>query len=262
MAAAVIGVYIRGGLGNQMFQYAAGRAVALRLGASLGVELSWYDEGASRPYPQGRFPYQLGHFGIDAFSMTEEHAIEMDHQANETHDYVFDPVVPYAPDGSMLNGYWQSERYFDDYADQIRTDLPVPGPRFESVASLHVRQGTPEFPTDPELGMMTPAYYEEALEEILKVSLVEEVWVFADDVEWARDLRLQVPTYVMNGSGLGDFSLMSRCEHHIVANSSYSWWAAWLDPNPGKIVVAPRDFAEFPMPDFIPESWTTISCAP
>jgi hypothetical protein len=54
---------------------------------------------------------------------------------------------------------------------------------------------------------------------------------------------------------------MSRCEHQVIANSSFSWWAAWLNPNPDKIVVAPTDHADFPMPDFIPTSWETISCA-
>jgi hypothetical protein len=247
----MVGSYLMGGLGNQLFQYAAGRALSLRRGVPLCLDLSWFEE------PE-RLPYELDLLGIDP-----PPALDVRWRVHEAEGYVFDPRVLDAPDGSKLVGYWQSERYFEDAADWIRSDISLPGDRFTKTISLHVRRGTAKFPADPTLGLMTVDYYREAVAEIARRSDVKDVMVFADDWEWVRDnLKLDLPWVGANGSGLADFSRMSRCEHHVIANSSFSWWAAWLNPSPDKIVVGPTDFAEFRTPDFLPVSWTGIPCAP
>lgn len=241
-----------GGLGNQLFQYAAGRALAYRRTAELALDRSWY-----RSDPRFYLPYQLDKLGVQA---REVPAAGL-YPVTEQQEWVYDPAVLDAIDGSCLRGYWQSEKYFAEIADYLRQELAVPGPPVPRSCSVHIRRGTAEFVADPSLNRQGADYYEQAVALVKKHAEVEHVFVFTDDRDWFRSSGLPMSWHLASpADGLTDFARMSRCEHHVICNSSFSWWAAWLDPNPDKIVVAPSGASAFVMPDFIPDSWETIEC--
>ena len=271
-------VRLMGGLGNQMFQYAAARATSLRTGSPLKVDLSWFDDEGSRVTP--RRVYELEPFGLSIELASEaELARTLRRRILRRRPRIlvdptlrFDPRVLEAGDVRLI-GYWQSEKYFADHADTIRRDfaLRTVDAVFEDRAasvesvSVHVRRG--DYASDSslgsELGVLPLAYYEAAIERIQQSLSEPEFFVFSNDPEWcAENLRIDAPhTFVTRGRSHDDLRLMSMCRHHVVANSSFSWWGAWLRERPDTIVVAPQRWfltPRFDTRDVIPERWLRI----
>ena len=283
-----------GGMGNQMFQYAAGFALASRLGVGLRLDRSWFRGRPERWY------------SLDAFSISGRVATDEElrqagirypgslarglarigfKRLGLTRGQVVEPDFPYwpgfreLPDGSCLAGYWQSERYFEDVADAIRREFTVreaPDPEnqraleqiraCESVA-LHVRRG--DYATDPRVqqfhGMTTLEYYQAAVGRMLAHLSDPVFFLFSDDPHWVRqNLVVNAPTVHLDHNGpkrdYEDLRLMSACRHHVIANSSFSWWGAWLAGRPGQRVIAPaRWFRNGPdTRDLIPTRWERI----
>jgi len=189
------------------------------------------------------------------------------------------PQISAMPDMSYLMGNWQSEKYFKHAEDTIRSDFsfkfPPAGRNAElaeqisnSVAvSLHVRRG--DIAANPASlavhGLCSLDYYRRAVEYVTAQIAQPEFFIFSDDMPWVREyLQVEYPChYIEHNKGpesYNDMRLMSLCRHHIIANSSFSWWGAWLDPRGDKIVVAPdRWFAsEFDSSDIIPSTWTRM----
>ena len=254
-------VTLEGGLGNQMFQYATGRAASLRLHLPLTVDLRALRHRGHRRY------------GLDAFQGCA--GLQIDGQGGwidrlfdrlagrktclRESGFAFDERVLAFSGAVRLEGYFQSERYFSDYATVIRQDfIPCAAElgKIEILAdrllpkgpciSLHVRRGDY---TDPEVmahhGLMGPDYYERALGLVAERSgRAMPVCVFTDDPTWVRaNLDLPADSVFVSehtDTAIEDLILMSRCSHHITANSSFSWWGAWLNPNAHKIVVTPE----------------------
>ena len=182
--------------------------------------------------------------------------------------------------GLYLQGYWQSERYFEQHADALRKvfafrNAPT-GPnadlarqiRQDVSVSLHVRRADYADCTRTRAfhGLCDPDYYLGAIEFIRRQVPRFRLFAFSDDPQWvASTLQPHHPDMVVVDHNRGDQShndmlLMSMCQHHIIANSSFSWWGAWLNPDPNKIVIAPRQwFAEAPdTADLIPKSWIRL----
>jgi len=179
-----------------------------------------------------------------------------------------------------LHGYWQSEKYFKDIRETILEDFtpirPLRGRNQKvldeigssSSISVHVRRG--DYVIDPQTnkfhGICGPEYYKKAVEIIAKKVKSPVFYFFSDDIDWVKNnLRTKFKNvYVDWNQGdqsFVDMQLMSHCRHHILANSSFSWWGAWLNRNPHKIVVAPeRWFQERSLDtrDLIPEGWLKI----
>ncbi|GHF33941.1 alpha-1,2-fucosyltransferase [Seohaeicola zhoushanensis] len=274
---------LHGRLGNQMFQYAAGRALAERLctGVALdsrgavarneGVLTRVFDLPLAKPdrLPPDRreapLRYLLWRFAGLPPRIHRERGLG------------YNPAFETWEDGSYLHGYWQSERYFAAHADTIRADFAFPAlrdPRNAEMAariasglsiSLHVRRG--DYLTTGAHGTCDAAYYNAALAHILEgLDGTPTVFVFSDDPAWARDnLPLPCERVVVDFNGpeadYEDMRLMSLCRHNIIANSSFSWWAAWLNANPDRRVAAPaRWFADPKLsnPDLLPQGWTAI----
>jgi hypothetical protein len=266
----LITVRLIGGLGNQMFQYALGRRLALERGVDLAVDLGWFGRQAPGDTPRG---YELACWRADArvakvevqlrepssrpgllLARVEQHfsrqKIVRQRGAGYDHD------VLQAPDGALLIGYWQSERYFASASSAIRADFTPVVPLSAAAAalseemagddtvSLHVRRG--DYVTNAAAnryhGTVGVEYYRAALECIGLER--PRIFVFSDDAEWCRtQLRLGAPMKVIGSNDRSpheDMLLMAACRHHVIANSSYSWWGAWLDPRPDGVVVAPR----------------------
>jgi Glycosyl transferase family 11 len=199
----------------------------------------------------------------------------------------FDPRILSLHDGVCLHGYWQSEKYFSDVADIIRREfqvkLPATGPDEklrETVAStdsvsVHFRRG--DYAANPVSnrihGVLPLDYYRRCVQELTKTVRAPHFFVFSDEPQWVRDhLRLSYPTTIVehqvNGSGahadIKDLRLMSQCKHHIIANSSFSWWGAWLSPHQNKMVFAPRQWftkeglASARVDDLLPDGWIAL----
>jgi hypothetical protein len=287
-------VRLLGGLGNQMFQYACGRAVAARAGVSFRLDTS--DIEHSTPAAPRR--YQLDVFNIAATLVASE---ELDRlfeppqkislwqkwigggskhapmsRVVERH-FHFDPAILEAGDNVYLDGYFQSEKYFLDQAEIIRRDFTLrrelefrlnrdllPQVQQCESVSLHVRRGDFAFhkETNQFHGLCPPEYYRRCLEHVAAQVRNPVVFLFSDEPDWVRDnFHLTQPVTLVSNGRLQDYEellLMSHCRHHIIANSSFSWWGAWLDPRPDKIVCAPEHwFADKLMntSDLIPAGW-------
>ena len=184
-----------------------------------------------------------------------------------------------APDADILflEGYWFNETYFVDVADRIRHDLAFKAfadARNQAVAdqikatcavSLHVRRG--DYLKYPSHGVCPPAYYERAVEHLANTLPVEPTYfVFSDDIAWVRDnMPLPgKPVYIDWNKGadsIEDIHLMSLCQHHIIANSSFSWWGGWLNPRTDKIVICPRLWHADPVvasDRVVPATWVQL----
>jgi hypothetical protein len=180
----------------------------------------------------------------------------------------------------FMDGYWQSEQYFVDEAAQIRTDLQVcepMSPRDQEVAghmaavnavSLHVRRGdyVSSAATHAMHGMCGLDYYQRAIRLIADSVSDPVFFIFSDDLSWvSENLRIVFHHYheVHNSAATAfqDLRLMSLCRHHIIANSSFSWWGAWLNSSREKIVLRPKIwFSGFPNEDLrvCPPKWVAI----
>ena len=266
-----------------MFQWAAARAAAHRAGQSLRVDLSWFDAQGAATHRV----YELHVFRLKARSADErswrdrilpQRADTRPQVAINEKDLQFVPDLLTLDRPAKLNGYFQSERYFQGEAELIRRDFtfrnPPAGKNREALRdiasaanaiSVHVRRG--DYVTNEKTnafhGVTPLSYYERACRIVLERSpQAPSFWVFSDDPDWCRsELALPGPTsYVDWNSGpfaYEDMRLMSACRHHVIANSSFSWWGAWLNRNDDKVVVAPRQwFSAMEADDTrIPHGW-------
>jgi hypothetical protein len=179
-----------------------------------------------------------------------------------------------------LDGYWQSENYFTDVAETIRTEITLrqpygrdAGKMAASIAaklisvSLHVRRAdyVQDMKTNKAHGTCTKEYYDAALACIGKKVPNFHVFVFSDDIEWVKTaMTIPYPTTYVSNPEIADYEeliLMSSCTHAIIANSSFSWWGAWLNRNSNKIVIAPRQWVvrgRHNYKDITPPSWIRI----
>jgi hypothetical protein len=181
----------------------------------------------------------------------------------------FDPRLLAAPDETYLVGYWQSERYFADVADQIRAELSLPDPPSgqnrtvaEAIqagpsASVHVRRG--DYVGSSTHPVCSRDYYQAAMAELRERLTDPQFFLFSDDPKWCRDHLASRNDVVVAHNGPGseheDLRLMSMCDAHVIANSSFSWWGAWLG-KPGPTIAPRRWFADDrDASAIVPERW-------
>ncbi len=266
---------INGGLGNQMFQYAAGRALALRLGVPLELDISFYGAGRHRSFELGKFGIvaaMAAKRGLFAKLLGGKDALP---EFDEAH-FHFDPRFDDLHSPVKLEGYFQSPRYFAGYSENIRRELTPPNPvdretlalgarmGGEGSISLHVRRG--DYVSKPSAASVfsqcTLDYYRKALKQ-LPADL--PVYVFTDDLVWAKSNLEFGRALIFAGdrpvvTGLGDLWLMTKASHHIIANSTFSWWGAWLKTAIGTTIAPTPWFKtdENSDVDLIPENWLKI----
>ena len=287
---------LMGGLGNQMFQYAAGKALATRLAVPLLVDRSFLDDPASgtttrRELELDAFRLPLEFAGpAEVNSLRRAHDQRIHRLANRLAPAIikdrvfrergtgFDPAFTKLRGPVFLEGYWQNEQYFNSIADELRTDLFVPrsAPSARNAelltsiqgatsASLHVRRG--DYISDPNAnsfhGVCSVDYYMAGAKELAAEKGVDHFFLFSDDPDWVKaNIKLPYPTtHVAHNTGRDnhwDLFLMKHCAHHIIANSSFSWWGAWLNAFPGKVVIAPKRWfqgSDAPASDILPATW-------
>jgi len=229
-------VYIMGGLGNQMFQYAAGYATAKSLGETLELNTTFYDTNKSRQYELGVFPI--------SFHVTNNVA-----EPIEERQHSFQEINR----SGMMVGYWQSEKYFDCVEDEIRQEFRLPKSDIPSdMVAVTVRRG--DYLALPDVfTQLGDNYYREAI----KAFPNHEFVVFSDDPKWCVE-NLAWANHVMPCSAPGqDLALLSSFKNHIIANSSFGWWGAWLGN--GKVVAPSRWFTNgLDSTDIVPKRWIKL----
>ncbi|MDA1332552.1 MAG: alpha-1,2-fucosyltransferase [Proteobacteria bacterium] len=285
-----------GGLGNQMFQYAAGRALSMTLGCPLLLDLSGFkDYSLHNGFEIDRVmrlsvciakPDQLRELlGWRSGNLTRKLLRRLPFRRVCGRHLVVEPHFNYWTgfnkiiDSSYLVGYWQSEKYFKDFELSIRSDFEfkkaLTGENLKisslmkdyNSVSLHVRRGdyVTHAATAKILNLCSLDYYQEAIDHIAAKVTSPRFFVFSDDPQWTRNnLKIAFPTqYIDRNFGSQnyiDMQLMGQCKHHIIANSSFSWWGAWLNTNPNKLVVAPRNWFGNGIndSDLIPREWVRL----
>ncbi len=273
----MIVVKLIGGLGNQMFQYAAAKALALSQNKKLQIDKSAFENYKVHQYG-------LHHFNIEAFFFSSEsrfvkrlRAIFFNNLDYQEKDFGYnDEFFGLHGDWIFLTGYFQSEKYFKQYEKEIRADFIITSPLKKSTSdmvlqmqgtnavSIHFRRG--DYVGNALHDTKNEAYYHSAV--ALMESKVENpvFYVFSDDILWAKQnftAKSKIVFVDFNDalSNFEDIMLMSNCKHNIITNSSFSWWGAWLNNNQDKIVIAPRIWfndLSINVNDLVPENWIKL----
>jgi hypothetical protein len=287
------------GLGNQLFQYAAGLFFAERYGARIEVLIEPSERASSYGFPR---PFLLSKFRITAPVRQTSKVDRMlfahkpglrwvapvlrkamgvaEYSEPVSNHYKFQPDLPVGDDVRILYlaGYWQSYRYVEAVEGRLRRELqfcrPAAGKTLEllqriaatpTAVSLHVRRG--DYTLAAESHFAIGASYTERAIAAMQERLPGAVFfVFSDDIAFCRKNLPQGLNAIFvdhndSYTSYDDIRLMAACHHHIIANSTFSWWGAWLDDRAGKIVMAPRYWQNQPngyFPDLLPPSWSLI----
>ncbi len=268
---------ISDGFGNQLFMYACGYAAAKRLSAKLALDITYLSTNNLRNYELDklnivydklftvgniRYPLNIGARKILHLLFRCQYKFFY-----EKITYKYDERILNISQNSYLFGYWQTEKYFKEYREDI---LKMFTPRYElsqvcssfiqkvkscNSVAVHVRRGD-----YVSLGIcLDSSYYKSAFAILNEKFENLTYFVFSDNIDYAKQMFKDVDgafEYVETSSSnstLDDFFIMKECKHIIMANSSYSWWAAWLNNNPGKVVIYPNDDKN--LTDFYPKEW-------
>lgn len=292
-----------GGLGNQLFQYAVGRAVATRTNTSLLMDANGFASYDLRRYELDGFNIcaelatdaQLACVGIAAgekLSLLKRIKLRLFRGSSpqlplrepvlREASFTYDTRLEQVQAPIYLDGYWQSERYFSTIRAQLLQELTLKSDwgagnedmfgQIQAVGtgavSLHVRRG--DYVTNAHTasyhGVCSLDYYRAAVSYIAERVAAPHFFIFSDDHDWVREnLQTGFPTTFVSvnsaDNGIYDMMLMKSCRHHIIANSSFSWWGAWLNPSVEKIVVAPQQWfkeADKDTSDLIPSGWVRL----
>ncbi|MDP3043073.1 MAG: alpha-1,2-fucosyltransferase [bacterium] len=285
-------IKLQGGLGNQMFQYAVGRHLSHITKAVLKLDIASFKDDPKRNY-------SLGCFNLQKFFATDEEIRWFKKYqrkpgkiwflynrlvADETkyvkeRQFHFDQKILQLKPPAHFDGYWQTEKYFKDIAETIRKEFTLKNSlsnytkllqadiMSKEAVSIHVRRGDyiSDKHTNEWHGSCSIEYYNQAIQKIAEHVKNPHFFIFSDDPAWIKkNILPPFPTTCLPCNAEypeEDLYLMSRCKHHIIANSSFSWWGAWLNPNKEKVVIAPKRWFQAPKMDtndLIPNSWIRI----
>ena len=285
-----------GGLGNQLFQYAVARRLAEIHQTELKIDISGFETYKLHKYSLWAFNIQENFASqeeVAALMVRRQgivgrairRALGRPPKLAKTHikeknSFYFDPEILNLQNYVYLDGYWQSEKYFANIEDIIRQEFTIKTPQMDKnkelaelivsceAVSIHIRRGdyVSNNNTNKKHGICKLDYYFRCLEYITNAIDHPHFFVFSDEPQWACDnLKLTYPTTIVDYNGVDknyeDIRLMSQCKYNIIANSTFSWWAAWLNKNPDKIVIAPKKWfndSSINTNDLIPDSWIQL----
>lgn len=290
-------IRLSGGLGNQMFQYSIGRYLALKHKTELK-----YDDGFfefKNDFNSTKRNFELNIFNTQINKATKNELnlflkkgriqkrleslfpfFERHHILNEKF-HPFDPTVLNSKNNTYLNGYWQSEKYFNSVREVLLSDFTLKAQvqdknqllsekcKSNNTLAIHIRRG--DYVSKAENkeyhGVCSLDYYYSALELIKsKIHSTPEIYVFSDDEKWVKENFKPEQSYTMvdvnkEKDSYYDLYLMSLCNHNIIANSSFSWWGAWLNSHNNKIVIAPKQWfatTKIDSSQIVPENWIRL----
>lgn len=283
----MIVVLLKGGLGNQLFQYSIGRALAISNNSQLAFDVNYYSKY------QDNSLVTIRNYKLEEFKLTKNIKIINIYgwQSNlisflsfkpwkviRENDLSYDKYLLYQRGNLILNGYWQHWRYFEHIRPLLlqeikpKREISVLGKIWvdkinnsKRSVGLHVRRG--DYVQNEDylklFGVLSYDYYRSALNLFEKDKY--EVFVFSDDINWCKENFNKSDNFhfVDCKDDIEELMLMSQCSHNIIANSTFSWWGAWLNQNPDKIVVAPKRWFADPewnrqIEGIVPDGWIRI----
>jgi len=283
---------LMGGLGNQLFIFAFAKVFSMKYGCRLLIDQKsgFTRDTYKREFHLEKFitrlecaPDKYCYLGIKGRILRRVSRFLNRHLRWKR--YFYEKSNIYFPvnislgkqKGIYLDGYWQSPRYFSGYEDILRSSIIIPnvGVKLDSLlpktcgdcspVAVHVRVNWKietsltihERNKDPKL--ISPTFYNKATEYMAQLVNNPFFLIFTDNFDWCREfLEFSLPhTNVLGMTAIEDFSLMSHCHHFIIANSTFSWWAAWLSENPDKKVICPNR-SHWDNRDIIPEKWIEL----
>ncbi len=276
-------IRITGGLGNQMFQYAVAKSLAKKNDDIFKLDISFYPKQTLRKY-------ELNLFNIEENIATKDEIIRLAGNENfwfkikrklglnpkrpnsyyaEKEIAVFDKELFNKQSDIYLDGYWQNENYFKDIRNEILKDFTLKQDiskeakeylkqiQNSNSVSLHVRRGdyVQNSNTNKIHGVCDLNYYKRAIKYILEKMDNPMFFIFSDDIKWCKENFdfLENKIFVdKTKSAIEDLELMKNCKHNIIANSTFSWWGAWLNENNEKIVIGPKQW-------FVKKEWKNLN---
>jgi hypothetical protein len=287
-----------GGLGNQLFQYAIARRIAYERNVPLKLDIFGFNDYKLRSYKLRFFNIEAEIASQEEISRIKKYSdnriIEKVYQKIDNiipyskkryfkeQFFPYDPRIEMITDNVYLEGYWQTEKYFKSIASIIRSEITLKEEmngknrdlkekilNDKHSVSIHVRRRdyVTNNLTNQIHGCCSLTYYYKGIQKINDFLDSPNYYVFSDDIPWTKkNLKINNPIiYVENEEPEKDCEeliLMSLCRHHIIANSSFSWWGAWLGNNADKITIAPSRWVNDPsrdMSDIIPDEWIKIN---
>ena len=287
----MIVVYLQGGLGNQMFQYAFGKALAAQTGRDLHFDISHF-QNHNNPEETPRI-FQLNQWQTEcSFGSKEIFNLVKSYQQLSLFKRIFNKIIPLKniieiTDASplllekwdkykiiYLRGYFQNEKYFSKISAQLRSQyipqisVNPPFEKTENTVSVHVRRGDyiSNAAAATHHGVTDLDFFKAAFSRVEERVTQPHYVIFSDDIEWCKTEFAFLPhkTFIEpreNARECEDLFWMSQCTHHIISNSSYSWWGAWLNSNLSKMVICPAKWIASqttPKNDVVPTDWIQL----
>lgn len=271
-------VNLIGGVGNQMFQYALGYVVSKKTGFELLVDVSGYNEYKTRNFELNKFGIDVKIADIaDIYNLNRKHLFKKTLYKDKKK--TFCPQVLKIKNSAYLKGFWQSEKYFADYRYEILKLYEFRDKSFivnntllsdiqnTNSVSINLRLG--DYVTNKENRRIhfvcKKDYYKNAINYIVEKIDNPKFFVFSDDIDGSKEYLPEdyEYTFANTANWQEDMYFMSLAKHNIVANSSFSWWAAWLNQNPAKVTIAPSRWftreAKINDKDFVPKNWVKVA---
>lgn len=275
-------VKFNGGLGNQMFQFAFACALADKFNVNAAFDFSYFEKVKQNKDVTSR-TFELDVFNLECPEASKEDLQKVKYPdfesklkrylaktfpdkyginyIREKHNYIFEKKLLNSPNYFCYEGYFQNEKYFKHLRSELLKKFSLIIPLNEenqnvlneinktNSVSIHIRRGdyvTLDY-VNKIHGVCSLDYYKKAIEYIAKQVENPHFFLFSDDIKWVTEnLKIEYPYTIVDFNqvkGCLDLELMKHCKHNIIANSSFSWWGAWLNENPDKIVIAPKNWA-------------------
>lgn len=288
-------VRLKGGMGNQMFQYALGRALSIKNNTELELDITFLLDRT----PRANFTFR--NYDLDLFNIKAKISSQVEISSfyriltsklglflnyfykkfirldGVEKSFNFDENILNLKDGCYLDGYWQSYKYFEDISDIIREDFILKNPpslkiqnlkeviEKENSLCIHVRRG--DYVGNKNHEVVGREYYDGSVLKLRSLVRIDKIYVFSDDIKWCEEnMKFDLPVMFVGVeySGIkdeGHLFLMQSCKYFIISNSSFSWWGAWLSNHKDKVVIVPKQW--FPdisinSDDLIPKEWIRI----
>jgi hypothetical protein len=281
---------LNGGLGNQLFQFAIARNLSLKLNIPFKLDVSIYNSSNNlRQYHLSVFGFKntlADHTDISFFFPNRANGIARILQTlKKTYyrpvvikeqNFKFNAdILGYTNNNIYLKGYWQSEKYFSDIRSTLLDDLKITVPLRKSnrvllekmqskkSVALHIRRGD-YLGIQHQFPIMDAAYYQNAINKIYDNNDYQ-YFIFSDDIAWCKEVFGESDSiyYSEGNSHYVDLCLMTMCNHNIIGNSTFGWWGSWLNNNPNKKVVVPKQWfgpalGHLDTKDMTPKEWIKI----
>lgn len=284
-------VKVTGGLGNQLFQYSFGQF----LHKNTGMEVFYYFDTVNNSRSFTNRDHELSKFNLD-FAIADQEAFSkykikngllgrFKRKITQLLPFISDTYVvqqgphdyPSKFQDAHYDGYWQIYEYPETIKEKLQTHLQLGAEQLikfkelinnfesENSVALHIRRS--DYITIPAnakiFNVCDKKYYEDAIAIINSRVDDAKYYIFTEDMDWAKENFVGTDfVFVEGNSAIEDMLLMAKCKHNIIANSTFSWWSAWLNQNPEKMVVTPKKWYKGPLNEtvinLIPEQWNRI----